>query len=93
MAMLRPNPVNSTRFLWHAETRTYSIDMSDLGGFGRVFDDAADEGITLVERFGLGEVVCIVEAPVKDNEGDIRYWTLRPVRYNGRPFTITVFNT
>jgi hypothetical protein len=91
MAMLRPNPVNSTRFTWHAATRTYSIEMSDLGGFGRVFDDACDEGITLVERFGLGEVVCVVEHHAT-REGDVLYWVLKPLNYKGAPFTIKVFN-
>jgi hypothetical protein len=93
MTMLRPNPVNATRFAWNADTRTYAIDMSDIGGFGRVFDDACDEGLTLIERHGLREVVCIASAPVKDKEGDIQYWELKPWRYKGPPFTIKVFNT
>jgi hypothetical protein len=94
MTVLRPNPVNAAMFMWNAEDRTYFIDMSQLGGFGRVYDDACDEGLTLVERHGLREVVCVVEDQKMDRDNDITMWVLKPVRpYKGPPFTIKVFNT
>lgn len=93
MTVLRPHPVNATRFVWFADTRTYCIDMSQLGGFGRVYDDACDEGLTLIERHGLREVVCVVEHTDVLN-GDVKGWRLEPVRpYNGPPFNILVINT
>jgi hypothetical protein len=93
MTLLRPRPVNATRFLWDADTRTYTIDMSMLGGFGRAFDDACDEGLTLVERHGLREVVCVVDDTVKNRDGDVIIWVLKPWRYKGPPFTVEVLNT
>jgi hypothetical protein len=92
MTLLRPNPINATRFLWHPKDRMYSVEMSDIGGFGRAFDDSCDEGITLVERNGLREVVCVVDEEVRDAENDVQYWVLKPWRYKGTPFTIVVFN-
>jgi hypothetical protein len=71
----------------------YSIDMSELGGFGRVYDDACDEGLTLVDRYGIREIVCVVEDHILDREREIQGWVLKPVRpYKGPPFTIKVFN-
>lgn len=94
MTVLRPKPVNGTMFIWHAPTRTYYIDMSQLGGFGRVYDDACDEGLTIISRFGTREAVCAVEDQhVVD--GEVKAWILKPVKpkYKGADFTIMVFNT
>jgi hypothetical protein len=92
MTVLRPRPVNATMFHWHADTRTYSIDMSTLGDFGRVYDDACDEGLTLIERHGLREVVCVVDREdVVD--GEIKGWWLKPLKYSGPSFKILVVNT
>jgi hypothetical protein len=69
------------------------LPRSVLGGFGRAFDDACDEGLTLIERNGLREIVCVVEEEVRDRDNDVQYWVLKPWRYKGPPFTIEVFNT
>jgi hypothetical protein len=93
VSTLRPKPISATRFVWFADAREYCIDMSQLGGFGQVYDDACDEGLTLIERHGLREVVCVVEE-TDVHDGEVKGWRLKPVRgYKGPPFTILVINT
>jgi hypothetical protein len=96
MSTLRPAPVASDRFTW--DGHMFTAEMSDLHGFGRVYDDAADEGLTLVSsRYPGEQVVFVVERVERDREGDTLYWELGPAR-NRQParhpvdFKIRVYN-
>jgi hypothetical protein len=95
MTILHPRAVNVTMFTWIPESHMYVAEISDFGKsfrFDRVFDDACDEGLTLVNRFGTDEIVFVV-CHTESKEGDILYWDLeaakKPNRYN---FTLRIFN-
>jgi hypothetical protein len=87
---LRPSPVTTRLFDYDPKTRTFSAEASDLRvGFGRVWADSCDEGLTMVSATTGREVVFVVQDEVRDREGDTLYWTLRSV--DGQ-YTATVFN-
>ena len=97
MALLNPAPVKSSLFTWHPGSRMFSAEMSDLPGFGRVWDDACDEGLTLVsDRLpGQPSIVLTVEHEERDVDNDVRWWDLRPADLSQRqqvPFTVRVWN-
>jgi hypothetical protein len=77
MTMLRLSPVPTSRLTWHAASRSYVAEISDLGGrFHRLYDDACDEGLALQGR--SGEATFHVAETHTDAEGDVTHWTLRP---------------
>lgn len=93
--LLNPAPVSTARFQWDGQR--FSAEISDLPGFGRVYDDACDEGLTLVSARRPGEqIVFAVTHIERDREGDLLYWDLAPAF--GQPtawsctFTVRVFN-
>jgi len=96
--ILRPLPVKSSQFTWIREERRFVAEISDLGGqFGRVYDDACDEGLTLVssQDSGRQDVVFAIDREECDAEGDVLYWDLVPASLALRsrvPFTVRVFN-
>lgn len=60
MALLRPPSVSSRFFSFHASTNTFVTERSDLPNSfreGRVYDDACDEGFTMVSERTGREVV------------------------------------
>lgn len=76
MATLNPCPISISRF-----TRTgnvFAADMSEVA-LGRVYDDACDEGLTLVTDTGR-MVVMGIEREHRDREGELQYLELRPVK-------------
>lgn len=91
MTILKPRPVSSTQFTWVPQSRTYVAEMSDLGGFGQVYDDACDEGLTLISKHGDREIVFAVEVTAVEDD-EIKWWDLVPA--NGKPcgFNVRVFN-
>ena len=92
--ILHPRVVNVTMFTWVPESRMYVAEISDFGksfDFDRVYDDACDAGLTLVDRYGLKEIVfCIEDMAVR--EGDILYWDLKAVKPSKVNFTLRIFN-
>jgi hypothetical protein len=88
----RPAPVSADRLMWHAETRSYVTEISDLGRrpFGQVWDDACDEGLTLISRHDGSEHVFVVHETVRDADNDIAYWLLVPVSPRDRAAGVTV---
>lgn len=91
MTVLRPAPVSAAQLTWSPSTATFSGEISSTYGFDQVYDDAADEGLTLV--FGSGvETVFAIEETHRDAEGDITHWTLRNVTPRFRPTTLILFN-
>jgi len=96
--LLTPHPyVHSDQLTWVPQSRNFVAEMSDIGGFGRVYDDSADVGLTLVSRYpGHDDMVFVVDHEKRDSEGEVLYWKLKPVnpsqqRKTGH-FNITVFN-
>ena len=78
MAVLRPAPVSTRQLTWRPSVRQYVGEASSTRGFGRVYDDACDEGLTLVSaRTGRAVVFAIYDAKY-DGEGDLQAWRLRP---------------
>ena len=50
--------------------------------FGRVFDDACDEGFILKgEKTGAEVLFTVWHVEIKDDDNDIRWWELRPYKY------------
>jgi hypothetical protein len=95
MTLLRPVPVPSSQFAWIPESNKFVAEISDIGGqFGRVWDDAADEGLTLVSsKFPGKEIVFVVWDEERDADGDITQWKLHPANLLEKvPFTVTIFN-
>jgi hypothetical protein len=87
--ILKPAPVSTRQFTYGAESHSFVAEMSDLNGFGQVYDDAADVGFTMVSSRTGREVVFVVADEQRDGEGDILFWTLKST--DGK-FTATIFN-
>lgn len=92
--ILKPCPVSTDRFNYIASDNTFVADASDLNGFGRVYDDACDLGVTLVSAKTGREVVFVVTAERRDGEGEILFWELRPATLDTRrsPGTVQIYN-
>lgn len=95
MSVLRPTPVSSDRFTYSADGNLLVAEASDLGRhpFGQVYDDACDEGLTVISARTGREVVYAVSSVHRDTEGDLTHWDLRPVAPGdvGLP-TLRIFN-
>jgi lysophospholipid acyltransferase (LPLAT)-like uncharacterized protein len=89
MTVLKPAPVATSQFMYDTVTRTFSAEISSTNGFGRVYDDAADDGLTLVSTKTGKEIVFVVSDVHRDREGDLTHWDLVAV---GAPFRMVVFN-
>lgn len=76
------------QFRYSAASGSFTADISETNGFGRIFDDACDEGLTIIGATGR-EVQFVIEQAHRDREGDLTHWTLRSV--DGR-FTAVIFN-
>ncbi len=85
---LKPAPVSIRQFSYSAASGTFTADISSTNGLGRVFDDACDEGLTMIGANGR-EVVFVVQGVHQDSEGEITHWTLRPLN---ELFTLVLFN-
>lgn len=91
--ILKPSPVSTTRFTYVPAQNMLVAEMSDLPGFGQVYDDACDEGMTLISHRTGVEIVFAVEHVERDRDGDIAYWDLRPVRSKEwAAGTVRIFN-
>jgi len=97
--ILNPTRVSSTKFHWVKASSEFFAEISDLGHsfrFGRVYDDAADQGLTLVSRYDSREIVFVVDRIDRDGlENEITGWHLSPVLPGDGgsiPFTILIAN-
>lgn len=88
MAILKPAPVKIQQFSFSKALSSFTAEMSSTNGLGRVYDDACDDGLTVIGTTGT-EVVFVVTEVNRDREGDITHWDLRSV--DGR-FTMVLFN-
>ena len=91
--LLKPSPVSTDRFTYVAEVREFVAEASSLPPFRRVWDDACDEGLTLISARTGREVVCAVVDLMRDDEGELTGWTLRPADpTDSGLFTVRIFN-
>lgn len=91
---LYPQPVSSRQFHYDATTRTFVGEISETHGFGRVWADSCDEGLTIVSARTGNRRVFVVDDEVRDAEGDTLYWTLKSVQGNwiDGDYVLTLFN-
>jgi hypothetical protein len=99
MTILRPVRVESSQFVWIKESREFVAEISDFGKwfeFGRVYDDAIDEGLTIVSSRCPGqEIVFVINHEDHDADGDVLHWDLIPADLKQQqtvPFTVRIFN-
>jgi hypothetical protein len=97
MTILKPAPhVSAESLMWHRETAEFIGEISDIGGrFGRVYNDACDDGLTLVSRYDGREITFVVEHEERDRDGEVQWWVLKPADLALRlrtPFTVKIFN-
>ena len=101
MAILHPAPVASSKFTWSKGTQSFIAEASDLGyragqsPFGQVYDDAIDEGLTLVSSKYPGKEIVFVVDKTDIRDGDILAWHLIPANLAERKtvkFGVTIFN-
>lgn len=79
MAVLSPPRISTAAFTFAGGM--FAADASDLTGqlrLGRVYDDACDEGFTLVSHRTSREVVFALHHEERDREGDLLYTEFRP---------------
>jgi hypothetical protein len=91
--ILKPTRIEAKTFTYVAAERKFIAEISDFGKgfqFGRVYDDACDEGFTMVGQ--RDEVVFAVDHTEYDAEGDLLFWKLVSVTPKHKGFTAIVFN-
>lgn len=101
--ILYPNPEHSTRdFAWNPLTKTFVAEASELRWkpgwppLHRVYDDACDEGFTLVSHMTGQKMAVALEKIDKseDYAGGWRQLTFLPAeRAKCDTFSVVVFNT
>lgn len=94
MTILRPRPVSTRLFSYDRRARVFTAESSDLGGpLERVYDDAADVGLTLVSETTGVELVYRVMHHERDLEGELLWTDLEPVDPRRRGLcTVRLFN-
>lgn len=94
--LLRPCPCSTRSITFDREANLLVSEISTLGvgvTFERVWDDACDEGLTLISHRTNREVVYAVDRIEADREGDILYWDLIPARLDEQFLpTLRLFN-
>lgn len=90
--LLKPRPVSTAQFSYFGAAAQFVGEVSSTNGLGRVYDDAADEGLTLVSARTGREVVFVVSEVHFDREGDLTHWTLRPATPQAFDVTLVLFN-
>lgn len=79
MNVLKPKPVSTRQFFYSAEHRQFVGEISSTNGLGRVYDDACDEGLTLVSARTGVEVTFVVDHTERSADGELMWWLLKPV--------------
>jgi hypothetical protein len=75
--LLEPAAVSYRQLTYNPESKLFSAEMSEIRGFGRVYNDSADEGFTIIGKTGYAAVL-VVEHVEIDADNDIRWWDLKP---------------
>lgn len=92
---------STSRFDYSKNHKEFVAEASDLSCgnvFSRVYPDACDMGFTLSSHVTGKESDWVVINQLRDNEGDVRIWTLAPTANTLRAMpqlkgvTVTVLN-
>lgn len=91
--ILTPNPISSNKFSFRGNT--FTADASDLGrafSLSRVWDDACDEGFSIVSvKTGRAAVFALYDHD-EDNEGDVTGWLFKCVTPGLTHLKAVIFN-
>jgi hypothetical protein len=93
--LLQPPATSSRQLTWEPSRAEYVGEVSSTRGFGRVYADACDEGLTLVSATTGHSVVLVVTHEERDTvENETLFWLLEPVRTAQvkAPFRVRLFN-
>ena len=91
--MLAPSPVSSNKFFFNKSSGTFIAEASDLQGFrlGRVYDDACDEGFSIVsEKTGKSAVFALADEIFRNE--DIGGWNFVCVTPGLKQLKAVIFN-
>lgn len=95
------NGINVKKFMHDSKSKTFVAEASDLNGTAgehRIYDDACDVGITLVNLETLGRATFYFHEEVHDGDGDLIFTEYLPisehVRKNPRleGYTVRIYN-
>lgn len=91
--ILNPSPISSDKFIYSSESKSFIADASDLEGFklGRVYDDACDEGFSIVSKKTGNSAVFAFEGQIIDNE-ELGGWNFVCVTPGLKHLKATIFN-
>jgi hypothetical protein len=92
MALLSPTRIGTQHFTWVPDKSLFVAEDSSLPRPSRVWDDACDEGYTLVSE-RTGEELVIALEHVERSEDGIAHWDYQPIAatFHNR-FIVRVFN-
>lgn len=90
MTILKPAPVSTRQLTWVKDDGQWVGEISSTHGFGQVYDDACDEGLTLVSARTGNEVTFVVDHTEYCN-GELLWWKLVPADFKGG-MSILLFN-
>jgi hypothetical protein len=92
--LLNPCPISSEHLEYSGKLASFLAEASDLGDkfkVGRVYDDACDEGFTIVSARTGKEAVFALDH-LEENEGDICAWHFVCVTPNLKHLKAVIFN-
>lgn len=88
---LHVTPISSRRFTHNSKKKRLVAGISDIGGkFERLFDDACDIGLALYNEGTRSISYWHTAEELKDREGEVVGWTLRPTHETQRKYPATV---
>lgn len=90
--ILNPSPISSSKFSF--KNNKFSAEASELNGFSldRVYNDACDEGFTIIsEKTGKGAVFALYNHE-EDREGDLVAWIFKCVTPGLTHLKAVIFN-
>lgn len=104
MAVICSTYHSTRKFLYHADTKTFTTEVSELGTvpFSQVYDDACDEGFVLVSHKTGHAIVLRLKSTDKSYENEITGWRFEPIKksngagrwtaIDANEFTVLVIN-
>jgi hypothetical protein len=93
--LLNPSPICSSRFVLGKDKITFIAEASDLGrsfSLGRVYDDACDEGFTIISKRTGKPAVFALYNHEEDGEGDLVSWIFKCVTPGLKHLKAVIYN-
>ena len=78
MTILHPPATPTSQLTFMSDMRAWVGEISSTHGFGRVYDDACDEGMTLVSARTGTEVVYVIDHEERASDGEVTAIVLVP---------------